>query len=268
MRITTSDFDLSSTLHSGQLFRYAAADDGFAIFHRDQAFFAQQQGDRLLIDGTTRRFAKRFFGLDHDVSQIKKQISKDTHVTTAIATYPGLRILRQDPWECTVSFICSSCASIPKITQNLQNLSRKFGESVEVRGIKGHTFPEPGSMDSLRKIKNAGTGYRSKYLQALNIIGEGPLLYLHTLPYTDAKETLVSLDGIGPKVADCILLFSHGFHNAFPVDTWIKKCMQSLYFNDKPISDKKIRTFADEYFGTYAGYAQQYLFHWIRTRSN
>jgi len=168
MIIRTSNFSLDSTLRSGQLFRFIKQDDWHYIFAGNQLFKAQQKDGRLFVEGTTRRFAKNFFGLDHDITHIHDSITKDDHIKSALSFEPGLRLLNQEFWECAVGFICSSCASIPKITLNLNLLAKKFGERVSLDEVKGHTFPTPGSLCSLQKIKNARTGYRSKYLYAFN----------------------------------------------------------------------------------------------------
>jgi len=265
MIIRTTDFSLQPTLESGQLFRYQQQGDWSYIFHRDQLFKVKQEQNKLFVHGTSRKFATRFFSLDHNIAAIKQSINKDPHINAALIHSPGLRIMKQDPWECMVSFICSSCASIPKIRLNVNLLSQKFGQPIELDEIQGYTFPAPGSLTSLQKIKNAKTGYRSKYLFALNSKNEDELQKVSTHPYAQALQQLTSYAGIGEKVADCILLFSHGFFEAFPVDTWIKKCMQSIYFDHQSLPLKTIKSFGQEYFGPYAGYAQQYLFYWRRS---
>ncbi len=268
MIISAPEFRLKETLSSGQLFRYHLKKDGTAVvFHRDNAFSLRQEGDKIHMDGARRAFVTRFLGLDHELAPILSEVNKDEHLDTAITTYHGLRIMRQDPWECLIDFVCSSCASIPKITLNLKELSKKFGDSLEHEGVKGHTFPAPGSLNSLAKIKAAKTGFRSRFLLGLNTIDEDELKGLSKLPYAEAKNWLMQHDGIGEKVADCILLFSHGFYEAFPVDTWIQKGIQELYFKGKETPTKEIRRFGQEYFGRYAGYAQQYLFHWKRMQT-
>jgi len=239
MIISVRDFRLKDTLLSGQLFRYHLKKDGTAVvFHRDAAFSLRQDGDNLHFNGARRAFVTRFLGLDHELAPILSEVNKDEHLNEAIRSYHGLRIMRQDPWECLIDFVCSSCASIPKITLNLNELSRKFGERIEHEGVKGHTFPLPGSLTSLAKIKAAKTGFRSRFLLGLNTLDENELKGISKLPYSEAKAWLMQHDGIGEKVADCILLFSHGFYEAFPVDTWIQKGISELYFGGKETPTK------------------------------
>jgi len=264
MIIRAKDYNLTDTLTSGQIFRYTRVGDRFIVFHRDKAFSVSSDPKRLIINGVSRSFASDFFGLNVGYDNIISSISVDEPMKTAISAHKGLRILKQDPWECLVSFICSSCASIPKITLNLNELSRKFGSKIEIEGVKGFTFPTPGSLNSLRKIRNAKTGYRSKYLHAINKVGVDSLNTMRTLDYQEAKQQAMMFAGVGSKVADCYLLFAHHFFEAFPVDTWIQKGMQELYFSGEKKNLKVIREYASAYFGKHAGYAQQFLFHWIR----
>jgi N-glycosylase/DNA lyase len=259
------DFDLGHTLASGQVFRAMEKDGFYYVVARDTAFKIAQRGSKLLFDGAPRKFVSSFFRLDEDHGRTVRHIEKDGHMRKAIASCRGLRIIRQDPWECAVSFICSSAANIPKIRMNLAALSKSFGERIELDGMAFHSFPEPGSMTDLRKIRMAKTGFRAAYLHKVNsYLDERSLERIAELEYPIAKQALMRLPGIGSKVADCISLFSLDHLQAFPVDTWIRKGMQELYLHGTP-NEREISRFAQDYFGELAGYAQQYLFHYRRT---
>ena len=262
--ITAEDFDLKHTLASGQLFRFMEDDGFYYVLMRDKAFKVAQEGGKLKFDGAPRKFISDFFRLDEDHSSTLKEINKDKHMAKAIASCRGLRLMRQDPWECSISFICSSASNIPKIRMNLFSLSKSFGRPLEFDGKTFYSFPEPGAICDLRKIRAAKTGFRAEYIKKVNsFLNEDAIACIRSMPYPIARQSLMRLPGIGGKVADCISLFSLGHLQAFPVDTWIRKGMQELYLHGKP-NEKEIIRFAQDYFGDLAGYAQQYLFHSIR----
>ena len=264
--IQIEEFDLSDTLQCGQLFRFEQHGDWFFVTHRDKLFKVKQVGSRnksrLYYKGVDKKYLVRFFRLNDDLGNIHRRICVDKHVRASVKKYHGLRLIRQDPWECLISFICSANSNIPRITQNLNALSKEFGKPIELDGVKSYTFPEPGSMKTLAKINKCRVGYRDKYLHAVNKqVTSAWLEDLKRTDYHDAKTSLLSLVGVGEKVADCVLLFSLDHLDSFPVDTWVKKVMQELYFGNRDVPLKRIREFAQEYFGHSAGYAQQYLFH-------
>ncbi len=253
-RITVKDFDLASTVESGQLFRWQKQENGYVIAHRDELFYAEQKGNTLSFRGTTKKYIKNFFGLNIDYAAIKKTLAHDSILRKAVKAYPGIHLVNQDPWECTISFLCSSFSNIKKIQLNLRKI-------VECFGIDG-AFPVPGTIDNHHTIKACSTGYRSAYIFAVNSkVDDAYFARLRKKSYADAKDALMELPGIGPKVADCICLFSLGFTEAFPVDVWVQRFMQESYGVKK---EKEIRVFAAKKWGKLAGYFQQYLYHWRR----
>ncbi|MBI4149992.1 DNA-3-methyladenine glycosylase 2 family protein [Candidatus Woesearchaeota archaeon] len=262
--IIAEDFNLPHTLASGQIFRIIKHDNFFYILTNDEVFKAKQQGNKLYFDGVSRKFLTNFFRLDEDHAFTISRINKDAHMERAIAYCHGLRIIRQDPWECTISFLCSSASNIPKIQMNLFNLSKLFGKKLEYDGMAFYTFPQPGKINNIQKIRAAKTGFRAAYIKKVNsFLNEEAIARIVELPYPLAKQSLMRLPGIGEKIADCVSLFSLDHLQAFPVDTWIRKSMQELYLHGNP-KEKEIATFAQDYFGELAGYAQQYLFHYMR----
>ncbi len=264
-KINVKDFNLEHTLECGQIFRINRHNGWYYVNAQDKFFKVKQVGNEIEVHGIDKEFVIQFFSLNENYSKILKDINKDKYIKESIDKYHGLRIIKQDPWECLISFICSSASNIPRIKSKLYGLSRSFGKKVSLNEVCDYAFPTPGSINNYKKILNAKTGFRAKYIfEANNSINIKILNSLKTLPYQSAKEELKKINGVGDKVADCVLLFSLGFSQAFPVDTWIKKVMQLLYFDNNTVSNDKIRNFGLDYFGNYAGYAQQYLFMFAR----
>lgn len=259
--ICVKDFNLESTLLCGQMFRVSRRDDWYYISIRDRIFRVRQSSNYLEFQGIDQKFLAHYFALDDPYSGILAQINKDQHIGMAIRRYHGLRIVRQDPWECLISFLCSSAANIPKIKLNLELLSQFFGKRIEVEGTLRYAFPNPGDLNDYEQIVLAKTGFRAKYIKTANdLVSEAFLMSLKKLSYSEAKKSLKDIPGIGDKIADCILLFSLGFTEAFPIDTWMKKILQKLYFKNQLVSNQQLQEFGVEYFGRYAGYAQQFLY--------
>ncbi len=268
-RIIADAFNLKHTLESGQIFRFNEINGWYYINARDKYFKIKQMKNEIEFQGVNQEFIIYFFSLDENYTKILEEINKDPFIHKAIEQYHGLRLIRQDPWECLVAFICSSASNIPRIKSKLNSLSRLFGKKQWLGECSSFTFPLPGEIDDYAKIKEAKTGFRAKYIFETNkAIDYVRLNSLRETSYQSAKDELKTFTGIGDKVADCILLFSLGFYQAFPVDTWIKKTIQQHYFNNKSVPNKTIREFGMDYFGRYAGYAQQYLFVFSRMKSN
>ena len=260
-KILVKDFNLEYTLSCGQLFRASRVEDGYYVSVRDRIFRVRQSANHLEFQGVDKKFLAHYFALDEPYPTILKQIENDPHIRKAIKKYYGMRIVRQDPWECLISFLCSSAANIPKIKLNLEMLSKSFGKRIELNGFEWYSFPNPGELNHYEKIVQAKTGFRAKYLKAANdLVNEAFLRSLRNLSYPEAKKALKQIPGVGDKIADCILLFSLGFTEAFPIDTWIKKILQKLYFKNQVVSSQHLREFGLTYFGRYAGYAQQFLY--------
>ena len=178
-----------------------------------------------------------------------------------------MKILRQDPWECLISFICSSNSNIKRISKNIEDISIEFGNKITFNGKDRYSFPSAITLSNTteQKLRNLGLGFRAPYvLETAKVIASNQinLNNLRDLNYQDALDNLIKLPGVGDKVANCILLFSLDQNEAFPVDVWIQRVLKEKYFN---IKDKtniiKVRLKAQKYFSNYAGYANQYLFH-------
>ncbi len=213
-----------------------------------------------------------YLQLTLDLDAIVKTFPDDPPMRAAVNACLGLRLLRQDPWECLASFILSSTKQIVQIRQIVALLCERYGEPLP--SAPGHTpafmFPSAQRLARLTEadLRACKMGFRAPYLLGTaRAISDGRLRLgeISQMEVTAAREELMKLPGVGRKIADCVLLFAYGFPSAFPVDVWIVKALQSLYFPRRRVSLKRLQQFAGSHFGPHAGLAQQYLFHYMRT---
>ncbi len=266
------DFDLKHTFDCGQCFRWREEPDGSYIgVAYGRAVRMVLHGSRLYIKNGKKadsEFWKCYLDLERDYGSIKNRLSEDNILKTAIAHGGGIRILNQEPFETTISFIISANNRIPMIKRAVENIAQRFGEPIELEGRTYYAFPNPKQLSEATEedLKACGCGFRAPYIvstAAKVASGEVCLDSIKNLLTDDAQKELMCLSGIGPKVADCILLFSMEKHDAFPVDVWVKRVMQYFYLAPD-VSLKKIRDFGRSQFGNLAGFAQQYLFYYAR----
>lgn len=271
--------DLARTLQSGQAFRWrwervengttaAVGVVGREIFHVNQ----DARGVWLLAPegpGARARLID-YLGLSPGagpISRIEAALAADAVLARILPHTRGLGILAQDPWEVLISFIVSANNNIPKICQSIERLSRRLGTPL---GGGAHAFPTPERLAAARSRTLAACllGYRAPYVRAAaRLVADGriDLSSLARLPLEDARERLLEIPGVGEKVADCVLLFGLRHTSAFPVDTWVRRAVERLYFRGRPQTGRQIQAFARERFGPLAGYAQQHLFTYART---
>ena len=285
---STVPFSLEHTLRCGQLFRWEKLGDWWYGVVADRVVKIIQIGDRLMFQSfpeeANQGFIENYLRLDDDLPSILSKISKDEHMRRAIKLFRGLRISRQEPWECLISYICATYKNIPAIKKMIHNISQRFGKRITFDGYDFYTFPKPNDLaqTSPKELRSCGLGFRAeRVLETSKILNQGDfaLEALKSLDYRKTKQELLSLPGVGPKVADCVLLFSLEKLEAFPVDVWMKRAATNLYNSHfdssfvKGVSSKSsitqkeyetINSFGREYFGRYAGYAQEYLFHFLR----
>jgi N-glycosylase/DNA lyase len=279
-------FDLDFSLCCGQVFRWKKIGDWWYGVVGENMVKICQCGNKLQFENVGEDFVRYYFGLNDDLAQISQCVGKDNYVRRALRRFEGLRIVRQVPWECLISFICATYKNIAAIEQMLSKLSIKFGEKKVFDRCDFYIFPtvEKLAFASENGLQECGLGYRAKYVQATakKIHDENINLEdLKALPYLEARKTLVEFPGVGLKVADCVLLFSLEKMEAFPVDVWVKRVILHHYQNQLPrglvkklqshdsltnSEYEKIGAFARTYFGAYAGYAQEYLYHYERTQ--
>lgn len=288
MRIQLSastPFNLDFTLCCGQTFRWDKKHDWWYGVAREKVLKIRLNCNNVEFENADADFVKSYFRLHDDLPMIFSHISKDNHIKTAINQFKALRILRQDPWECLISYICATYKSIAAIKQMLLNLSEKFGEEARFDGYRFYTFPAPAELAkaTAKELAGCGLGYRAKYVsETAKAVKENGFDFerLKTSDYETARAELLNFSGVGPKVADCVLLFSLEKLEAFPVDVWMRRVILRHYPEHFPrglikrISDEKslnnseyarLSLFGRSYFGEYAGYAQEYLYHYERT---
>ena len=270
--------DIANTLDSGQTFAwqksgewYIGVISGLPIKIRKADIgieYECPEGQSELA----RAELSTYFRLRDNLDEIYKTIGRDQLVNSAIESYNGMRITYQAPWECLMSFICSSNSNIQNIRGMVQRLSRAFGQKRFLGNNALWALPTSKELAvaTEQDLRDLRLGFRAKYLySSAQLVSSGALNLnvLRTSPYGYAKEILTSLDGVGNKIADCVMLFSIGKLEAFPIDRWIKRCLTDEYKLKSNSSYELLGGWARDYFGRYAGYAQQYMFHHYRTSS-
>jgi N-glycosylase/DNA lyase len=262
---------LDATLSSGQAFSWRREATGHWrgwIDGRPCLIWMHGDALRAIGPGLTRDAISAYFSLDLPMDDILASFPSDPWLDQARAFAPGLRILRQDPWETLCNFICSSLKQIAQIQQINHNLRRTFGEKF---ADDLHTFPTAGRLAQVseQQLRACRLGFRARHLHVATrqiASSEISLDRIAALPTSEAREQLMRVRGVGEKVANCVLLFAYGRAEAFPIDVWVERVLRRLYFSKKSrAGHDKLRAFAHAHFGPYAGYAQQFLFHWIRT---
>jgi N-glycosylase/DNA lyase len=311
------DYDLAATLNSGQVFRWQHQDGSWiGVVGRHRVCLTQtRDGIRAETAGaaTDWQWLRDYLQADVDLNAVLQTFPDDAPLRDAVAACRGLRLLRQDPWECLASFMLSSTKQIVQIRQIVTALCEQFGEPINATmvgravpcapptvnehgqihpaGAHGvtrptrqrvsnypsansclhYSFPTPERLAAATEseLRACKMGFRAPHLlQAARRIAEGQLdlQRLHRLAYAEARDALMQLKGVGDKIADCVLLFAYGFDAAFPVDVWVERALRELYFPRRRVSHQQLRQFAATHFGPHAGYAQQYLFHYMRTK--
>ncbi len=278
MRIPlTTPLDLADTLDAGQAFRWTT--DG--VWWRG---ILGQTALKLRVDGSYLELLSaslpedmalplvvRYLALNQDYSSGHAPLREDPYLAAAMDRFPGVRILRQDPWECFVGFICSAECSIVRIRRMMRALSTAYGHPIPFEGDTLYLFPSPAALAGAgeQSLRDLGLGFRAKAVAAAaERVASGTLGLepLRTLPYDDARAALMALPGVGPKIADCVLLFSLDHGQAFPLDRWVRRALFRVYGLAEKTPDRALVAWARERFGPHAGYAQQLLFHAERAR--
>ena len=281
------NFELKDIFECGQCFRWKQEANGsYTGVVKVGVINVNKKGKDIIIKGYVdgrcdfENFCNDYFNLSCNYEKIQKCISKDDNVMKqAIHFGNGIRILNQDNFEMLISYIISAANNIPRISKCISNISCKYGKKVTISKKESlglfeveetreyYLFPSADSLSdaTLEELRNCNLGFRDKYVleNAKKVAsGELNLNTVEQMDYKIAKKELTKLNGVGDKVADCILLFSMKKHEAFPVDTWIKKIMNETYVDSKNV--KKINEYAENKWGENAGIAQQYLFYYKR----
>ncbi len=273
-----SDYDLAATLDSGQAFRWQRVGAGWEGVVAGRWVRLTAAPERIeaetAVPQTSWDWLADYLQIRVELAPIQASFPDDAPLRSAVAACRGLRLLRQEPWECLASFILSSTKQIVHIRQIVETLCQRYGEPVAVPAGQAAAFAFPtaarlaaGTEAELRACR---MGFRAPYLLAAAqrlAAGDLDLAGLAGRPLAEARAELMRLDGVGRKIADCVLLFAVGFQQAFPVDVWVAKALRELYFRGRRVAPRKLLVFSESHFGPHAGYAQQYLFHYRRTQA-
>ena len=273
-------FELKHIFDCGQCFRWNEEDDNsYTGVIKQGVLNVQKRENEIffsgMLDGDIKEIVTNYFDLNRNYSEIKEKLSKvDENVNSSIKYGEGIRILNQDLWETIISFIISANNNIPRIKGIIDRISKKYGKEVNWNGTKYYTFPtvEELSKASVEDLRALGLGFRDVrvYETTKKILNkEVDLNKLTEEKDTEkVREKLLTLPGVGPKVADCILLFSTlKRFEVFPIDVWVRRVMNDLYIknpDETKVNKREIEKLAKEKYGNLAGLAQQYLFYWKR----
>lgn len=273
-------FNITQILESGQVFRFEKITEHSYLLNAKQKLIKitqQPDSSSALIYNTNVSELDEvwapYFDIDTNYTEIVNELSsKDEHMAKAVEFGRGIRILHQDPWEMLISFIISQNKAIPHIKQCIRNISEQFGFPLEQMGSDDknyYAFPTAKELSraTQEQLKACKVGFRAAYIMdACHKILNGDIILndLYIMSVEEAREKLMTIKGVGPKIADCILLFAYGKTEVFPTDVWIKRVVEGIYFEGKEVKPREIQEFAQSYFGKLAGYAQQYLFYYGR----
>ncbi len=269
--------NINNSINSGQVFLWEKnGTDWYGINGQDILKINENGIIKSILNSKTN-----FFRKNDNMQEIIKSISKDETVKKSVKQYEGLRIFKQDPFQCMISFIISSNSNIQKIKNSLEKISKKFGKKVKIQNKEFFLFPKPEKLAnaSIEEIKKCGVGYRAPFIKQASkmiVLKKINFKYLEKCDYQEAKKNICLIPGVGNKVADCILLFSLNKLEAFPLDTWMIKILEKYYSNQfnietKTITEKQYQILHEKivnYFGPYCGYAQQFLFKMERENYN
>ena len=275
-----NSFELKDIFECGQCFRWNEQEDGsYTGIIKNAIINVKKEKENIIFTGKCdtdiKQLIEYYFDLNTDYEEIKQKLSNiDKYLKTSIEYGKGIRILNQDLWEMIISFIISANNNIPRIKGIIERLSKKYGNEIEWNGQKYYTFPTPEQLKdvTVEEYRKLGLGFRDiRLYETTKMIlnKEVDLEKLRNNPNTqEVRDELLKLSGVGPKVADCILLFSDlKRFDVFPIDVWVRRVMNDLYIkeaDEAKVSKTKIEKLADEKFGNLKGLAQQYLFYWRR----
>lgn len=276
--IPVRDYDLAATLTSGQAFRWRPYQESWESVVGTRWVRLQARDGRIHAETVEPQHSwawlERYLQTDIDLAAILGTFPQDPPMQESVKACRGLRLLQQDPWECLASFILSSTKQIVQIQQIIDLLCQRFGPLIPVpsRALPVHGFPDAARLAAASEaaLRACKMGFRAPHLLAAAravASGQLDLTAVRALELEEARASLLRLPGVGPKIANCVLLFAYGFATAFPVDVWVMKALRQLYFPRRRPRPERLREFVATHFGPHAGYAQQYLFHYMRTRA-
>lgn len=263
----------------GQCFRWNKEEDGsYTGVIKNSVINVKKIGNDVeftgVCDENIKQICEEYFNLQTNYEAIKEKLSNiDRYLKNSIEYGNGIRILKQDLWETLLSFIISANNNIPRIKTIIERIAKKYGNRIENRNKMYYTFPTPEMLQnaSIDDFRGLGLGFRDVRIYETvqrTLKGEIDLEKLKQEENTEVlRKKLLEIPGVGPKVADCVMLFALNRFDVFPVDVWVKRVISELYFNKKEQTPNVIHEFAEKQYGNLAGLAQQYLFYWRRENS-
>ena len=261
MKLTAKDFNIEQIAESGQCFRWNKIGDmEYRGIVGKNVCEVKQTLNEIVVNGISEEEFNDYFDINRDYGEIKKFYSKDKILTEAIKYGEGIRILKQDKFETLISFIISANNNIPRIKKSVEAICLNFGEKIK-DGFYSFPTPEDLSLATIEDLTRCGVGFRAKYIYntCRDILNGFDLEAVSKLSTIECKKELMKLMGVGPKVAECIMLYSMQKFDSFPVDVWIKRIMEELYIKEE-VSNSEVGRIAQEKFPLYPGIVQQYLF--------
>lgn len=263
----------------GQCFRWNKEEDGsYTGVIKNSVINVKKIGNDVeftgVCDENIKQICEEYFNLQTNYEAIKEKLSNiDIYLKNSIEYGNGIRILKQDLWETLLSFIISANNNIPRIKTIIERMAKKYGNRIEYRNKMYYTFPTPEMLQnaSIDDFRGLGLGFRDVRIYETvqrTLKGEIDLEKLKQEENTEVlRKKLLEIPGVGPKVADCVMLFALNRFDVFPVDVWVKRVISELYFDKKEQTPNVIHEFAEKQYGNLAGLAQQYLFYWRRENS-
>jgi N-glycosylase/DNA lyase len=266
-RISAEGIDLAKSLNSGQVFHWTQSGRGFVGAIDQETCYLEPSGKELLVSTGLVPQVRRYLALDHRIDEIESTFPKDPTLEPAVRYASGIRILRQPLWECLATFLTSALKQVAHIRSISLLIRERYGRKLRVGGTTIFSYPGPEVLAKLTldDLLACRLGFRAaNLLAAARMVASGEIALngFTKLSSDEIRALLCRLPGVGDKIANCVLLFAFGRLEVMPIDVWIARVLREKYFPKKPkIRPAELAAFCHEYFGPYAGYAQQYLFH-------
>jgi len=270
--ISAQAFDIEASMDCGQIFGWHKQNGTYSGIIGSAAVSLRQSGDCVHIVSDLEIADGRissFLGLDEDLEVIRAEIARDSFMGRIVGSVKGLRILKQDAWPCLCSYILSANNRVDRIDRLVKEIASRFGTPHSIEGQTIYSLPEPGDLADCSEtgVRSCGAGFRAPYLvEAARMVaaGEVDLEAIRHLNEHEGRDALKKIPGVGDKIADCVQLFAFSKFRAFPVDVWIKRVIEKVYFHSSSLSPEEVRQFGQAYFGRFAGYAQEYIYYYAR----
>jgi N-glycosylase/DNA lyase len=266
-RLPAPYFDLEKTLHSGQVFHWTRRGNGFVGAIGETVVYLEQADQSILVPGKHAKLVEHYLALDHPLPAILQTFPDDPVVKRAVEFGYGLRIVRQPAWECLATFLTSALKQVQQIQAISLAIRKQFGRRLREGELEAFSYPRAELLAEVRleRLLECKLGFRAKNLLGaakMVVSGNIDLEALRDFSVEEAREVLCELPGVGEKIANCVLLFAYGHLDTVPIDVWIGRVLNEVYFGGRSKAPlRELKSFAANYFGSYAGYAQQYLFH-------